>query len=417
MAADSNGAAGLALLPKLLPQETLQQWMGNMDPLPPELAEDAGMCQEAKHWTAFATSFEEGDTKGKLKVLDAHLLKKSVLCGLGVTILPVDIAVFVAVRDRVVNEVIPNGQDEYLNVVRWFDYIQGESKVASFFQTVPIKKAKFEPQDFSDVPAKKPAQMDPKVDKTDSTPSSSSVPATRSSSSVPATSEVAQQQSQSKAKMGENVTEGNTADISTKVKDSKEKVPDTNSSKKEDKKVKLDKASVSKEEKKGEGEVSISVLDIRIGLIVKVWKHPSADALFVEEIDMGEGNVRQVVSGLARYLKEEDLLSRKVAVIANVKPGKLRDVLSSGLVLCASSLDHSIVEPLLVPDGAAIGERITFAGHEGKPEEVLNPKKKQLEKVFPDLCTDDNGVATYQGIPFMTSGGPCKSSLVKASIK
>ncbi|CAH8280032.1 unnamed protein product [Arabidopsis lyrata] len=48
---------------------------------------------------------------------------------------------------------------------------------------------------------------------------------------------------------------------------------------------------------------------------------------------------------------------------------------------------------------------------EGKPEDVLNPKKKQLEKITPGLYTDENGVATYKGIPFMTSAGPCTSRI------
>ncbi|PKI46177.1 hypothetical protein CRG98_033435 [Punica granatum] len=52
-----------------------------------------------------------------------------------------------------------------------------------------------------------------------------------------------------------------------------------------------------------------------------------------------------------------------------------------------------------------------------KPEDVLNPKKKQLEKITPNLYTDEKGVATFKGIPFMTSAGPCTSSIPKASIK
>eukprot|EP00250_Pteridium_aquilinum_P009682 c18857_g1_i1 orf=129-1361(+) len=410
MAADKNGLAkpsALALLPKLLPQDTLQQWI-NMDPPPQQLAEDEALREEAKHWLAFSTSFEEGtDWKGKIQSLDTHLLKRSVLCGLGISILPVDIAAFLAIRDTVVNKVLPSGQDEYPNVVRWFDYIQGEDKVASFFETVPIRKSSFEPQDYSDAPAKRPGRTDQKVSTTESKPNSNFVSVTKE--------ETKQQQQTSKTL---KVEEEKSSSSSKKEIDSKEKELDTGATKKEDKKGKDDKAAVpKKEEKKGDGETNVSVLDIRVGLIVKVWKHPSADALLVEEIDLGESGIRQVVSGLARYLKEEELLNRKVALIANVKPGKLRDVVSAGLVLCASTSDHSSVEPLMVPDGAAVGEKIIFAGYDGKPEEVLNPKKKQLEKIFPDLCTDDNGVATYRGIPFMTSAGPCKSSLVKAAVK
>ncbi|CAN6467660.1 unnamed protein product [Victoria cruziana] len=164
-------------------------------------------------------------------------------------------------------------------------------------------------------------------------------------------------------------------------------------------------------------EVSVSILKIQVGVIRKAWKHPSADSLLVEEIDVGENATRQVVSGLAKFYNADDLLNRRVVLITNVKPGKLRDVLSAGLVLCASNADHTTVEPLVPPEGAKIGERVTFAGFDGKPEDVLNPKKKQFEKISPDLYTDDNGVATYRGVPFMTSAGPCTSSLVMAGIK
>ncbi|KAF3783934.1 putative methionine--tRNA ligase [Nymphaea thermarum] len=172
-----------------------------------------------------------------------------------------------------------------------------------------------------------------------------------------------------------------------------------------------------KEKVEKEIEVSVSVLNIQVGVIRKAWKHPSADSLLVEEIDVGEDATRQVVSGLAKFFNADELPNRRVVLITNVKPGKLRDVLSAGLVLCASNADHTTVEPLVPPEGAKIGERVTFAGFDGKPEDVLNPKKKQFEKISTDLYTDENGVATYRGVPFMTSAGPCTSSLVKVGIK
>ncbi|XVF41197.1 hypothetical protein PTKIN_Ptkin01aG0260800 [Pterospermum kingtungense] len=164
-------------------------------------------------------------------------------------------------------------------------------------------------------------------------------------------------------------------------------------------------------------ELSVSLLNIQVGLIRKARKHPSADSLLVEEIDVGEAKLRQVVSGLAQYCSPEQLTNRHVVLITNVKPGKLRDVMSEGLVLCASNEDHTIVEPLLPPEGAKPGEHVSFSGIDGKPEDVLNPKKKQLEKITPNLFTDEKGVATFKGIPFMTSAGPCTSSIPKASIK
>uniref|UniRef100_A0A453FTV9 tRNA-binding domain-containing protein n=1 Tax=Aegilops tauschii subsp. strangulata TaxID=200361 RepID=A0A453FTV9_AEGTS len=55
--------------------------------------------------------------------------------------------------------------------------------------------------------------------------------------------------------------------------------------------------------------------------------------LLVEEIDLGDGNVRQVVSGLAKFFSPDELVNRHVVLITNVKPGKLRDVMSAGLGL------------------------------------------------------------------------------------
>lgn len=56
-------------------------------------------------------------------------------------------------------------------------------------------------------------------------------------------------------------------------------------------------------------------------------------------------------------------------------------------VLCASNEAHDKVEPVLVPEGVEIGERVSFEGFEGAPEPVLNPKKKLWEKIAPDLTT------------------------------
>ncbi|XP_027773862.1 aminoacyl tRNA synthase complex-interacting multifunctional protein 1 isoform X3 [Solanum pennellii] len=164
-------------------------------------------------------------------------------------------------------------------------------------------------------------------------------------------------------------------------------------------------------------DISVSLLKLQIGHIKKAWKHPSAESLLVEEIDVGEAKCRQVVSGLAKFCSPEQLTNRLVVLVTNMKPSKLRDVISEGMVLCASNEDHTVVEPLVAPEGAKVGECISFAGHDGKPEDVLNPKKKQFEKIAVNLFTDDKGVATFKGIPFMTSAGPCTSSIPRATVK
>ncbi|KAI7983170.1 putative methionine--tRNA ligase [Camellia lanceoleosa] len=167
-----------------------------------------------------------------------------------------------------------------------------------------------------------------------------------------------------------------------------------------------------------EAEVSISRLDIRVGLITKAQKHPDADSLYVEEIDVGEGQPRTVVSGLVNYIPLEDMQNRKVCVLCNIKPTTMRGIKSQAMVLAASDSDHTKVELVEPPQSAPVGERVTFPGFKGDPDDVLNPKKKVWETVQVDLHTDKELVACYKDVPFTTSAGVCKvSSICGGSIR
>lgn len=74
-----------------------------------------------------------------------------------------------------------------------------------------------------------------------------------------------------------------------------------------------------------------------------------------------------------------------------------------------------LVEP---PKDAVIGERVTFLGFDGKPDDVLNPKKKVWETVQVDLHTNKELVACYKDVPFTTSVGVCKvASIAEGTIR
>lgn len=78
-------------------------------------------------------------------------------------------------------------------------------------------------------------------------------------------------------------------------------------------------------------------LDIRVGKIVEVSKHPDADSLYIEKIDLGEASgPRTIVSGLVNYVPLEEMKDRMVVILANLKAANLRGVQSHGMVLCAS---------------------------------------------------------------------------------
>lgn len=59
--------------------------------------------------------------------------------------------------------------------------------------------------------------------------------------------------------------------------------------------------------KAAEQELTISRLDIRVGVITEVQKHPDADSLYVEKIDVGEEQPRTVVSGLVKFIPLEEI--------------------------------------------------------------------------------------------------------------
>ena len=147
-----------------------------------------------------------------------------------------------------------------------------------------------------------------------------------------------------------------------------------------------------------EAELGPSRLDMRVGKIVEVGRHPDAEKLYVEKIDLGEAVPRTIVSGLVDFVPQEQMEGRMVVVLANLKPAKMRGVESCGMVLCSSREEPKEVEPLGVPEGAAVGDRVTVEGNDdGEPDEVLNPKKKVWEKLAVDLATDGNGLAQWQG--------------------
>ncbi|CAL8331576.1 unnamed protein product [Lota lota] len=187
----------------------------------------------------------------------------------------------------------------------------------------------------------------------------------------------------------------------------------------EGKKKKPEKKGGEKQEKKPVApqedlKVDVSRLDLRVGRILTAEKHPDADSLYVEQVDVGEATPRTVVSGLVKHIPMEQMQNRMAVLMCNLKPAKMRGVVSQAMVMCASSPDK--VEILDPPAGAAPGDRVTFQGFPGEPDKELNPKKKVWEQVQPDLRTDQSCVATYKGAAFEVAGkGVCKAQTMSNS--
>ncbi|MFA5772278.1 MAG: methionine--tRNA ligase [Thermoplasmata archaeon] len=90
-----------------------------------------------------------------------------------------------------------------------------------------------------------------------------------------------------------------------------------------------------------------SKVDIRVGEIVEVNDHPDADKLYIMLVDIGTEK-RQLVAGLKKYYKKEELLGKKAMIVANLQPAKIRGIDSNGMILAADDGKGKI--SLIVPD-------------------------------------------------------------------
>lgn len=77
-------------------------------------------------------------------------------------------------------------------------------------------------------------------------------------------------------------------------------------------------------------------IDLRVGEIIDCKKHPKADKLLVSSVRVGE-ETRQIVSGVAKFYTPEEMKGKKVIVVANLKPIKLRGEESKGMILFADN--------------------------------------------------------------------------------
>ena len=92
------------------------------------------------------------------------------------------------------------------------------------------------------------------------------------------------------------------------------------------------------EEVKKMNEISIedfAKVELKVGVVLESKKHENADKLLVSKIQIGD-EVRQIVSGIAKFYSPEEFVGKKVIVVTNLKKAVIRGVESNGMVLCAA---------------------------------------------------------------------------------
>jgi methionyl-tRNA synthetase len=83
-------------------------------------------------------------------------------------------------------------------------------------------------------------------------------------------------------------------------------------------------------------------VDLRVAQILVAERVPKADKLLRLEVDLGYEK-RQILAGIAQYYEPERLIGRKIVIVANLAPRKMRGLESNGMLLAAS-----------LPDGAPV---------------------------------------------------------------
>ena len=84
-------------------------------------------------------------------------------------------------------------------------------------------------------------------------------------------------------------------------------------------------------------------VELTVGKVIESKKHEDAKKLLVSKIDIGHGEIRQIVSGIAEHIKPEDFVGQKVIVVTNLKKAKIRGVESEGMILAGEDDKLGIV--------------------------------------------------------------------------
>lgn len=108
-------------------------------------------------------------------------------------------------------------------------------------------------------------------------------------------------------------------------------------------------------------------LRLTVGKILEVHDHPNADSLYLLKIDLGSLGKRQVVAGLKKHFRKDELQGRKAVFVANMKPAKLRGEMSEAMVLAADDGAHVRI---LEIEKSNPGDEVHFEGTENAHAEI-----------------------------------------------
>ncbi|MDR2073395.1 MAG: methionine--tRNA ligase, partial [Spirochaetaceae bacterium] len=157
-----------------------------------------------------------------------------------------------------------------------------------------------------------------------------------------------------------------------------------------------------------------STLDLRVAKILKVERHPDAEKLYIETLDIA-GEERVIVSGLVPFYTEEELLGRHIIVAYNLKAAKLRGVMSRGMLLAAGDQEGpGGAERCEVLDASGIptGTRVLLEGMDAAEAPAEIPEISIDTFLSVPLRAKD-GTVLAGGKVLMVNGKPLTTSVIR----
>src|SRR4051812_39899541 len=100
-------------------------------------------------------------------------------------------------------------------------------------------------------------------------------------------------------------------------------------------------------------------LDLRIATVLECRPHENADKLLVLQIELGNGERRQICAGLRAFYQPEQLTGKQIVVVANLAPRQMRGQVSQGMLLAATDPNSGKVIVMQPAEAVAPGSKVS----------------------------------------------------------
>src|SRR3954466_7570239 len=100
-------------------------------------------------------------------------------------------------------------------------------------------------------------------------------------------------------------------------------------------------------------------LDLRVATVIECKPHSNADKLLVLQIELGNGERRQICAGLRQHYQPEQLVGKQIVVVANLAPRQMRGEVSQGMLLAASDPQTAKVIVVSPGDSVTAGSKVS----------------------------------------------------------